>query len=261
MSFAPDSAHVDEVVPAVNVEPRRGGVRPRLLILHYTGMLSARAAIDYLAKAESKVSCHYVIDERGRITQLVAEERRAWHAGVSNWKGETDINSLSIGIEIQNPGHELGYPPFPVAQMRAVAELSRDIVLRHQLPPEAVLAHSDVAPARKIDPGEKFDWAWLAENGVGHWVQPAPTREADLGLGVGASGDGVGAAQELLRTYGYAVEPTGVLDVATEFVIKAFQRHFRPRRVDGRLDRSTVRTLERLIAALPRTEGASKPGA
>lgn len=258
MSFAPDSPHVGEVVPAVNVEPRRGGVRPSLLILHYTGMLSARAAIDYLAKAESKVSCHYVIDEHGRITQMVAEGSRAWHAGVSSWKGETDINSLSIGIEIQNPGHELGYPSFPAAQMRAVAGLSRDIVLRHDLPPEAVLAHSDVAPTRKIDPGEKFDWAWLADAGVGHWVRPAPAREADLGLGLGTSGDGVGAAQELLRTYGYAVEATGVIDVATEFVIKAFQRHFRPRRVDGRLDRSTVTTLERLITALPRCRGTDK---
>ncbi len=251
MSLSPDSGLVDEVYPAANVEPRRDGLRPSLLILHYTGMRSARAAIEYLARADSKVSCHYVIDEEGRITQMVAESERAWHAGLSSWHGATDINSLSIGIEIQNPGHEHGYPCFPAAQMRAVADLSRDICVRNGLPPEAVLAHSDVAPARKIDPGEKFDWQLLADSGVGHWAQPARIRGRDGGDGPGASGVHVAEAQLLLRRYGYGVEPTGSIDTATEFVLKAFQRHFRPRRVDGRLDRSTLETLERLVDQLP----------
>lgn len=259
MTLAPDSRLVDEVVAAHNVEQRRGGVKPRLLILHYTGMSSARAAIEYLAKAESKVSCHYVIDEDGRITQMVAEAARAWHAGLSSWQGATDINSLSIGIEIQNPGHEHGYPRFPVAQMRAVAALSADIAARNGMPPEAILAHSDVAPARKIDPGEKFDWKWLAEQGVGHWVRPAPLLATDDGLGHGARGEGIAEAQELLNAYGYAIETTGEIDAATEFVLKAFQRHFRPKRVDGRLDRSTRSTIEKLIDALPGRKASGKP--
>lgn len=254
MTFPADSPLVDEVFPAANVEPRRNGHFPSLLILHYTGMRSARAAIEYLARADSKVSCHYVVDEAGTITQMVAESQRAWHAGLSCWHGATDINSLSIGIEIQNPGHEHGYPHFPSAQMRAVAELSRDICERNAMPPEAVLAHSDVAPARKIDPGEKFDWQWLADAGVGHWVRPARVRATDDGFGPGASGVEVAEAQLLLRRYGYGIEATGIVDIDTAFVLKAFQRHFRPRRVDGRLDRSTLLTLERLHAALPDRE-------
>ena len=212
MTLAPDSRLVDEVVAAHNVEQRRGGVKPRLLILHYTGMSSARAAIEYLAKAESKVSCHYVIDEDGRITQMVAE-----------------------------------------------AALSADIAARNGMPPEAILAHSDVAPARKIDPGEKFDWKWLAEQGVGHWVRPAPLLATDDGLGHGARGEGIAEAQELLNAYGYAIETTGEIDAATEFVLKAFQRHFRPKRVDGRLDRSTRSTIEKLIDALPGRKASGKP--
>lgn len=249
-SLSPDSGLVDEVYPAANVESRRDGLHPSLLVLHYTGMRSARAAIEYLARADSKVSCHYVIDEVGRITQMVAESERAWHAGLSSWHGATDINSLSIGIEIQNPGHEHGYPRFPAAQMRAVAVLSRDICARNGLPPEAVLAHSDVAPARKIDPGEKFDWQLLADEGVGHWVRPARIRASDAGDGLGATGSHIAEAQLLLSRYGYGIEPTGAIDTATEFVLKAFQRHFRPRRVDGRLDRSTLETLERLVEGL-----------
>lgn len=259
MTLTPDSRLVDEVFPAANVEPRRGGIRPSLLILHYTGMSSARAAIEYLAKAESKVSCHYVIDEDGVVTQMVAEASRAWHAGLSSWQGATDINSMSIGIEIQNPGHEHGYPRFPTAQMRAVAELSADIAARNGMPPEAILAHSDVAPARKIDPGEKFDWSWLAERGVGHWVRPAPLRATDEGHGPGDRGNGIAEAQQLLRAYGYAVETTGVIDPSTELVLRAFQRHFRPKRVDGRLDRSTRATIEKLMDALPGREAAAKP--
>jgi N-acetylmuramoyl-L-alanine amidase len=245
-----DSSLVHVLHPAANFEPRRPGMRPSMLLLHYTGVASAAKAIDWLARPDSRVSCHYVVDESGCITQMVAEEARAWHAGEACWGGETDINSASIGIEMQNPGHELGYPNFPEAQLAAVEALARDIVHRHGIRPERVLAHSDVAPRRKIDPGEKFPWARLAAAGVGHWVEPAPLLEAELGIGVGAAGPRFRELQALLRDYGYAIEPTGVVDASTEFVVKAFQRHFRPARVDGRIDQSTITTLARLRAAL-----------
>lgn len=179
MTFSPDSSFVAGVHLAENREPRRGGARPSLLILHYTGMSSAAKAIDWLACAESGVSCHYVIAEDGRITQLVPEALRAWHAGASHWRSETDINSHSIGIEIQNPGHQHGYPDFPPSQMQAVVSLAKDIVSRHRMAADGVLAHSDVAPGRKIDPGEKFNWALLAKEGLGLWVRPAPVRSTN----------------------------------------------------------------------------------
>lgn len=249
--FDADSALASRVVPAVNVEARRGGLRPRLLILHYTGMRSAEKAVHWLACAESRVSCHYVIDEGGGVTQLVPEALRAWHAGVAHWRSESDINSASIGIEIQNPGHELGYSDFPAAQMEAVAALGRDIVRRHGMSPWDVLAHSDVAPSRKIDPGEKFDWRFLHERGVGHWVEPAAIDASEAGLAAGAAGREVLEVQTALRSYGYGIKPTGVLDPETWFALRAFQLHFRPSRVDGALDTSTRMTLERVLAALP----------
>ena len=243
-----DSALVHELYPACNFGPRRAGMRPSILLLHYTGVATAAKAIDWLARPESRVSCHYVIDEIGRVTQMVAEEARAWHAGEASWAGETDINSASIGVEIQNPGHEMGYPDFPEPQLHAVEALARDILARHAMRPERVLAHSDVSPGRKIDPGEKFPWARLAAAGVGHWVEPAPLVEAEPGIGVGAVGPLFAKVQGLLRDYGYAIEPTGYVDGVTELVVRAFQRHFRPARVDGRIDPSTIATLERLVA-------------
>jgi N-acetylmuramoyl-L-alanine amidase len=245
-----DSSLVHALHPAANFEPRRPGLRPSILLLHYTGVASAAKAIDWLSRPDSRVSCHYVVDESGCITQMVAEEARAWHAGDACWGGETDINSASIGVEMQNPGHELGYPDFPEAQLAAVEALARDIVHRHGIRAERVLAHSDVAPRRKIDPGEKFPWGRLAAAGVGHWVEPAPLLEAEPGIDVSAAGPHFSELQALLRDYGYAIEPTGVLDASTEFVVKAFQRHFRPARVDGRIDQSTISTLKRLRAAL-----------
>jgi N-acetylmuramoyl-L-alanine amidase len=253
--FSPDSALVRHVRSAANVEPRRGFERPTLLILHYTGMSSAAKAIDWLARPESGVSCHYVIDEEGSITQMVPEMFRAWHAGQSFWRGITDINSASIGIEIQNPGHEHGYPDFSNLQMRAVEALAFDIMVRHGMSADAVLAHSDVAPERKIDPGEKFDWRRLARAGVGRIVRAAPVRHDDEGLGAGSDDPRVGATQELLAAYGYDAPMTGVLDDKTRKVLRAFQLHFRPRRVDGRLDRSTEVTLQRLLA-----ETGNQPG-
>jgi N-acetylmuramoyl-L-alanine amidase len=253
----PDSALVHAVQPSPNFGPRKGGHRPTMLVLHYTGVATAAAAIDWLSRPESRVSAHYVVDETGRITQLVAEEMRAWHAGLACWAGETDINSASIGIEIHNPGHELGHPDFPEAQIAAVIALSRDIIRRHGIAPPRVLAHSDVAPVRKKDPGERFPWARLAAAGIGHWVTPEPVHPPDRGIAADAAGPLVAEVQTLLNRYGYDLEPTGVLDSKTEFVVKAFQRHFRPERVDGRIDQSTVTTLERLCAALPEATAAA----
>ena len=245
-----DTALATALHPSPNFGVRSGGGQPNMLLLHYTGVEAAAKAIDWLSRPESRVSAHYVIDEAGAITQLVAESMRAWHAGVAVWAGETDINSASVGIEIHNPGHELGYREFPEPQLRALEALALDIITRHRIPPERVLAHSDVAPTRKKDPGEKFPWARLAAAGIGHWVVPEPVNWACAGLTSGARGRLVEEAQALLARYGYGVEATGVADAATQCVVRAFQRHFRPERADGRIDHSSIATLERLIAAL-----------
>lgn len=252
MTLRPDTPLVHEVRASPNFGERKSGMRPRILLLHYTGMETAAKAIDWLTAAESKVSCHYAIDEAGRITQMVAEVMRAWHAGESMWAGEGDINSASIGIEIHNPGHDWGYVDFPDVQMGAVVTLCRDIIARHGIRAERVLAHSDVSPRRKRDPGEKFSWERLARGGVGHWVAPEPVDLAEPGLAAGVAGPLVADVQKLLASYGYGIEPTGLVDAQTDFVVTAFQRHFRPARVDGRIDQSTITTLEHLIAALPK---------
>jgi N-acetylmuramoyl-L-alanine amidase len=246
-----DTPLVGTLQASPNVGERRNGVRPSILLLHYTGVATMAKAVAWLTHAGSKVSCHYAIDEAGAIVQMVPEALRAWHAGESFWAGECDINSASIGIEIHNPGHEAGYPDFPEAQLAAVEALCRDILARHGIRPERVLAHSDVAPARKKDPGERFPWGRLARAGIGHWVAPEPVVAAEPGLGLGAAGPLVAEVQSLLGRYGYGIEPTGVVDGRTELVVTAFQRHFRPERVDGRIDRSSIATLERLLAALP----------
>lgn len=227
--------------PAANFEPRRDGRAIDMIVLHYTGMDSAAAACDLLCGEGGRVSCHYLVDEDGTITAMVGEEFRAWHAGASSWKGETDTNSRSIGIEIHNPGHGRDYRDFPEPQMAAVARLCRDILGRHMIPPQHVLAHSDVAPGRKIDPGERFDWQRLARAGVGHWVPPAESDATPL------SPDGIAAFQDLLRRYGYGIEVSGVIDEQTRKVTDAFQRHFRPALVNGIPDVSCLRTAERLV--------------
>jgi N-acetylmuramoyl-L-alanine amidase len=241
-----DTGLVAEWRPSPNCEPRRKGLRPTILLMHYTGMARADAAIGWLCAPESRVSCHYLVDEEGRITQMVREEERAWHAGEACWMGETDVNSTSIGIEIHNPGHDAGYPDFPEAQMNSVVALSLDILSRHNIPPRRVLAHSDVAPQRKADPGEKFDWEMLARTGVGHWVSPAP-------LAIGSREETAPDAQTilhvqtLLANYGYDCPVSGTICARTANVLKAFHRHFRPALVDGNIDGSTVDTLERLV--------------
>jgi len=247
---AADSPLVTLCCPSPNVEPRKDGRTADLLLLHYTGMEDPQAALTCLSTAPSKVSCHYMVEEDGRITQIVPESLRAWHAGVSFWAGEEDINSCSIGIEIQNAGHDFGYPDFPQAQMLAVEALCIDILARNPIPPERVLAHSDVAPARKIDPGEKFDWARLARAGIGLWVEPVAISDDGARLEPGDEGPAVRSLQEDLRLYGYGLDATGTYDETTRLVVAAFQRHFRPARVDGLADRSTRKTLARLLDAL-----------
>jgi N-acetylmuramoyl-L-alanine amidase len=187
--------------------------------------------------------------EGGSIDQLVAESDRAWHAGRGAWKGETDLNSASIGIEIVNPGHEGGSPPFPDLQIEATIALVRDIAARWSIAPEGILAHSDIAPARKRDPGEVFPWGKLWRNGIGHWTEPAPLSGSPL-FAPEEEGPPVRALQAMLALYGYGVEMTGIYDRQTRQVVTAFQRHFRPALVDGEADASTAATLKVLIDGL-----------
>jgi len=239
-----------EVRVSPNFGPRRDGMRPDMIVLHYTGMQRGEAAEMWLCNPESEVSSHYIVHEDGRIVQMVREADRAWHAGRSSWRGVTDINSCSIGIEICNPGHEFGHPDFCAPQIEAVIALCAGISMRHGVAPERVLAHSDVAPGRKRDPGEKFPWAALHAAGIGHLVPPAPVRGGRF-LTAGESGEPVEALQSMLALYGYGLEITGFFDAATQAVVEAFQRHFRPALVDGVADRSTIETLHLLLSALP----------
>jgi len=245
--FPAESSVVAEVQPSPNHGERQDGMRPDMILLHYTGMVDAMVALDRLCGVGSEVSAHYLVFEDGRVVQMVPEARRAWHAGVSHWAGETDINSCSIGIEIANPGHDFGYPDFPRRQIAAVTALCRGIQKRNTIPPERVLAHSDVAPSRKADPGEKFPWQTLWDSGVGHWALPAAVSEGGPMLALGDSGEAVSSIQEALRQYGYGISVNGHYDSATQDVVKAFQRHFRPARVDGIADESTRATLKELL--------------
>ena len=225
-----------------NHDERRDEIR--FIILHYTGMETGEAARDRLCDPDAKVSAHYLVWEDGRVELLVPEHLRAWHAGVGEWRGVTDINSASIGIEIVNGGHDFGLPEFPEPQIEAVVRLVGDILERHGLTPEAVIGHSDLAPARKQDPGEKFPWRELAEQGVSIWVD-ADEADTSVVAGPGDGGREVSVAQVALAEIGYAQEVTGRLDEATRLTLAAFQRRFRPERVDGQLD---IQTLARLAA-------------
>jgi N-acetylmuramoyl-L-alanine amidase len=246
--LTPESRVAAKVFPSPNHGARAGERRPDMLILHYTGMPDAHQALERLCNPASEVSAHYFVFENGDVVQLVPEARRAWHAGAGFWEGETDINSRSIGIEIANPGHDGGLPPFPEAQIARVIALARDVAARWSIPPVRVLAHSDVAPGRKQDPGERFPWARLHTEGVGHWVAPAPISDGP-GLSRGDRGEHVEELQAMLASYGYGISPRGAFDEATEAVVAAFQRHFRPARVDGVADASTLATLRDLIAS------------
>lgn len=221
-----------------------------ILLLHYTGMPNDSQALKWLCDPQSNVSSHYFVHADGRVLRLVPEERRAWHAGASLWGGANDINSRSIGIEIANAGHPGGLPDYPDVQIEALIALCQGILKRHPIPPYRVLGHSDVAPGRKLDPGELFPWERLAAAGVGHFVEASPSEDGPV-LKRGDTGAKVEALQGLLALYGYGIEVSEEFDQRTQDVVEAFQRHFRPARVDGVADRSTVETLQQLLAALP----------
>lgn len=199
-----------------------------MLVLHYTGMQSAEAALERLCDANAKVSAHYCIDTNGDVTALVDEDKRAWHAGVSFWRGHTDINARSIGIELVNPGHEYGYEPFPEQQIAALIELAKDILSRYPIEARNVVGHSDVAPTRKTDPGELFPWQRLADEGVGVWPDAIATNDQASDIA------------DLLLAYGYETD-----DVAA--AITAFQRHFRVGKIDGIADIETQALLSNLL--------------
>lgn len=250
-TFQPDTLLVSSVMPSPNFGERKGVFAPDMIVLHTTGMADAASAITRLCTAGTEVSAHYVVLEDGNIIQCVQESARAWHAGSSSWAGEADVNSHAIGIEIVNRGHDLGYPDFPLRQIAAVITLCKGIMLRRDVPAHRILGHSDVAPGRKKDPGEKFPWRLLADSGVGHWVEPVPIVRSEHKM-LGASGDEVMALQNALAHYGYDVPLTGRYDNKTVDVVAAFQRHFRPEQIDGIADYSTLTTLNDLLATLPK---------
>lgn len=234
--------------PSPNHDARAEGATIDMLVLHYTGMPSGADALARLADRDARVSAHYLIEEDGRVFRLVPETRRAWHAGIAYWRGVRDINSRSIGVELVNPGHEFGYRDFPEAQMQALEGLAKQVVERHAIPAINVVGHSDVAPQRKRDPGERFDWRRLARVGIGLWPADGSSPIAETRtIAFGERDRIVGETQECLASYGYETPRSGELDAVTAKVVEAFQRHFRPRIVDGRIDGET-RSLARQLA-------------
>jgi N-acetylmuramoyl-L-alanine amidase len=218
---------------------------PDMIVLHYTGMQTGEAALARMRDYDASVSAHYMVEEDGRIFRLVPEERRAWHAGVSYWKGRRNLNAVSIGIEIVNPGHDWGYRPFPEPQIASVIALVGDIRTRWIIQDGDIVGHSDIAPDRKKDPGELFPWRTLAEAGHGLWAEPPPSPGEPLADG--ATGPGVFALQAGLTRLGYDCAPSGEYEPRTTTIVTAFQRHWRPRLVDGIADGETR---ARLIALL-----------
>lgn len=223
-----------------NHGPRNEPVRIDMLVLHYTGMPTAEAAIDRLCDPNARVSAHYVVEENGRIWRLVPEARRAFHAGVSCWEGESDLNAVSLGVEIVNPGHEWGYRPFPEAQMIAVERLCQDLVWRHSIAPHRVVGHSDIAPDRKSDPGELFDWARLACAGIGIWP---PAKTAPRGFAIDPA-----ESRGHLSSIGYCANAASQTPA-----LVAFQRRFRQSCCDGRLDAETAARLSEVREAFARS--------
>jgi N-acetylmuramoyl-L-alanine amidase len=220
--------------PSPNFGPRKEGKKIKYLILHYTGTKTAFESLCLLQGKDPvrQVSAHYMVDEYGMVTRFVDEAMRAWHAGKSYWEKEDDINSCSIGIEIQNPGHEHGYVPFPAEQMQVVTQLCQEIMERNNILPCNVLAHSDIAPERKEDPGELFPWEELAQAGVGIWPEEGEFEDGDI--------------DKILTSFGY--DPK--VDLKTRVV--AFQRHFQPEafltpETLGTPDLNTVKRLQSLL--------------
>ena len=245
-----DTALQADVRPSPNFGDRKDGKSIDMLLLHYTGMTDADKAVSWLCDPRSEVSAHYLVFEDGRIVQMVAEAHRAWHAGRSFWQGESDINSCSIGIEMANAGYldcenADQLPEFPEPQMAAVETLSRDIVMRYKIPASRVLGHSDVAPGRKQDPGEKFDWQRLAQAGVGLWSN-------EMGSGVqklviGDQNEAVAKLQRRLLKFGFDMEVTGIYGPTTQAIVRAFQQHWRQDRATGNADAQTMGRLDSLL--------------
>lgn len=234
--------------PSPNFNERPDNADIDMLVIHYTGMPSAEAAIEWLAHPASRVSAHYLIDEDGRVVRMVEEEKRAWHAGVSHWRGRDNVNDCSIGIELVNPGHEWGYRPFPEAQMAALEALAADICARHRIPPTRVVGHADVAPGRKTDPGELFDWARLARAGIAKVPEHGVvTGEMGMILEPGQMGPAVRDVQDALRSIGYYVGVDGTYDAMTRAVVMAFQQHFHQHRVDGLCDSATAQRIFQVL--------------
>jgi N-acetylmuramoyl-L-alanine amidase len=212
-----------------------------MLVLHYTGMKDGASALARMRDPASEVSAHYMVEEDGTVFALVPEEKRAWHAGRSWWRGEEDINSRSIGVEIVNGGHEFGLPPYPDIQIAAVVELCQAIVRRWSIPQTRIVAHSDIAPGRKEDPGERFPWNRLAQAGVGLW--PAKSRPEPWmmhGASPGDAGLTVERFQRDLAAIGYRIEITGKFGESTAVVVRAFQRRWRQHSITGEGDSETI---------------------
>lgn len=230
----------------------REGAEVNILVLHYTGTQTAGEALEILSGKDGKeVSSHYTVDEDGVVYAHVPEAERAWHAGISYWRGVDGVNASSIGIEIINPGHEFGYRRFPQSQMDAVAKLCQGILSRHAIPARNVIAHSDIAPARKEDPGELFDWPWLAKQGVGLWPNWGEMLTPNKVLAtLGDRGALVASIQRRLAEYGYGVPQNGMFDDETHKVAIAFQRHFRPENIGGEWDSECDGRLDLLLRAV-----------
>jgi N-acetylmuramoyl-L-alanine amidase len=225
------------------------------LVLHYTGMETGQAALERLCDADAKVSAHYLVFENGRIAQLVEEEKRAWHAGVGNWRGIKDINSSSIGIEIVNGGHNFpnvnGLPPYSDAQINAVIALSKAILERYHIQPWNIIGHSDLAPERKEDPGEHFPWGGLAAAGIGLWADFEADPDPRTLFEPGDRDRGVSIIQQGLAQIGYDIAVTGQFDERTKFVMMAFQRHWRPSNISGLIDMDCLQRVGSLVRLLP----------
>ena len=231
--------------PSPNFDSR-GNQPIDMLVMHYTDMDSTEEAIARLVDPESKVSAHYVVSEQGEIFQLVNETERAWHAGESHWRGSAAINARSIGIEVANRGHSNDYPDFPDVQMDAVIALSKDILARYAIPERNVVGHSDIAFLRKVDPGEKFDWRRLAKEGVGIFPNARPVSGSELKRG--DTGNTVTRLQTSLSNWGYGLKLDGKFGEKTECCVMAFQRHYRPEKLDGVWDNECAGILAALHA-------------
>lgn len=241
MSNASSLEYISCPSPNYNDRPGKGLID--MVVIHYTGMITGGAALQRLCEPSSKVSAHYLIEENGDIYQLVADEKRAWHAGVSYWMGQSNLNDCAIGIELVNPGHENGYRSFPLQQMQSLVAVIQKLQRKYKIPARRMVGHSDIAPTRKMDPGELFDWSWLAEQGIGVWPKPQAFSLIERSNSFYPALVGTG-----LQRVGYEVKSTTAEDMAV--VVTAFQRHFRPQKVDGQIDQETMKILNGLLQNL-----------